>query len=221
MIDGIDVAVPGPRLPRIGVVATDELRVAGLQAVLGDGARCQLEQLSAPRMLRSYALDLVLIDSSATEHLLELIETFRRLRPLIRLIVLGAETDFEHVERVIGAGAKGYVSYAAREDELRTAVEVVLDGSVWAPRKVLSRLLEKATGAAIRGPREEIRFTLRETEVLKLLVQGHPNREIARLLGVDESTVKAHLGRTMRKAGVSNRTALGMKALERGWIRMN
>jgi DNA-binding NarL/FixJ family response regulator len=58
-------------------------------------------------------------------------------------------------------------------------------------------------------------FTKREREVLKLLVQGFPNREIARAMGVDEGTIKAHVGRLMRKLGVANRTALTMQALER------
>jgi DNA-binding NarL/FixJ family response regulator len=128
--------------------------------------------------------------------------------------VLGDETEPEYIERVIGAGAKGYLSHAAREGEVRMAIEVVLDGSVWAPRKVLSRLLD-STLREVAEP--EVRFTRRELEVLRLLALGHPNRQIAQALGVDEGTVKAHMGRLMRKAGVGNRTALTMRAIERQW----
>ncbi len=62
-----------------------------------------------------------------------------------------------------------------------------------------------------------VRLTRRELEVLRLLVLGHPNRQIALALGVDEGTVKAHMGRLMRKAGVDNRTALSMRAIEQQW----
>jgi DNA-binding NarL/FixJ family response regulator len=52
------------------------------------------------------------------------------------------------------------------------------------------------------------RFTARERQVLSLLREGQPNREIADALGIDRGTVKAHIGRLLRKVGVSNRTAL-------------
>jgi DNA-binding NarL/FixJ family response regulator len=87
------------------------------------------------------------------------------------------------------------------------AIETVRDGSVWAPRKVLSRLLDSNRNAA-RSPVAFPRFTAREVEILGLLRAGQPNREIALALGIDEGTVKAHIGRLMRKVGVSNRIAL-------------
>ena len=56
-------------------------------------------------------------------------------------------------------------------------------------------------------------LTPREREVVRLLVQGRPNRQIAEALGLDETTVKAHLSRLMRKLNVRNRIALSMQAL--------
>jgi DNA-binding NarL/FixJ family response regulator len=52
------------------------------------------------------------------------------------------------------------------------------------------------------------KFTTREIQILNLLRAGQPNREIALALGIDEGTVKAHIGRLMRKVGVNNRIAL-------------
>jgi DNA-binding NarL/FixJ family response regulator len=133
--------------------------------------------------------------------------------------VIGLEESHEHIQRVIGAGAKGYLSHAARENEIRLAVEIVSDGSVWAPRKVLARLLEaSATAADAYGPPAEPKFTERESQVLKLLVTGRPNRDIAEALGIDAATVKAHVGRLMRKVGVENRIALTMQAVNRNLI---
>jgi len=191
---------------RIGVVATDPLRVLGLKAIFDDSAR-EMVQLSVPGALDDANLSLVLIDAECTDHLFELMATFRQVRPQLKLIVLGNQASPEYIERVIGTGAKGYLSLNASEAELRTAIEMVRDGSVWAPRKVLSRLLDCQRGGGL-SPGARPHFTPRERQVLDLLRDGQSNREIAASLGIDESTVKAHLGRLMRKVGVSNRIAL-------------
>lgn len=191
---------------RVGVVATDPLRVLGLKAIFCEAMQLEIVHLSVPGALDDSNLSLVLIDAECTDHLFELMATFRQVRPQLRLIVLGSETDQQYIQRVIGAGAKGYLSLAAKESEIRMAIDMVRDGSVWAPRKVLSRLLD-APGAA-KSASLQLRFTAREREVLKLLRSGQPNREIALALGIDEGTVKAHISRLMRKVGVSNRIAL-------------
>src|ERR1700727_2200421 len=118
---------------RIGVVATDPLRVLGLKAILSEAMQLEIVHLSIPGGLDDANLSLVLIDAECTSHLFELIATFRQVRPLLNLIVLGNETSQEFVQRVIGAGAKGYLALTAKESEIRMAVEMVRDGSVWAP----------------------------------------------------------------------------------------
>lgn len=210
-------AIRTKSLPRIGLMATDALRIMGLRSILGDGEECEIVPLADKVSSATEGLELALLDSPADGEVLELVQTFRRHRPGLAVIVLGSENDPEHIERVIGAGAKGYLSRAANEAELRMAIDVVRDGSVWAPRKVMARLLEHTMQEPVVAPIPPVTFTKRELEVLRLLVLGHPNRQIAVALGVDEGTVKAHMGRVMRKAGVDNRTALTMRAIERNW----
>jgi DNA-binding NarL/FixJ family response regulator len=152
--------------------------------------------------LNDGSLMIVVIDASCTDHLFELLETFRRMRPQMRLIVLGDSEEQEYIQRVIGAGAKGYLTQAAREAEIRLALEIVNDGSVWAPRKVLARLLDIPDRAGRRGGDSE-------------LVTGLGNREIGLALQIREQTVKAHLSRLMRKVGVTNRIGLTLHALDR------
>jgi DNA-binding NarL/FixJ family response regulator len=130
--------------------------------------------------------------------------------------VIGLEDDHEYIQRIIGAGAKGYLTHGAKESEIRMAIEIVQDGSVWAPRKVLARLLE-ASGET-QGGLGEPKFTQREQQVLRLLVAGSANREIASALGIDEATVKAHVGRLMRKVGVTNRISLTMQTVSRNLL---
>lgn len=206
---------PKERL-RIGLIATDPLRVLGLETIFAEGD-IEVLPLSIPGDLDSLGVSVIMIDAACTDHLFELLETFRRTRPHLRLIVIGLEESHDYIQRVIGTGAKGYLAHTARENEIRLAVDIVSDGSVWAPRKVLARLLEssRAETHAVAG---EPKFTEREGQVLRLLVAGRPNRDIAQALGIDAATVKAHVGRLMRKVGVENRIALTMHAVSRNLV---
>jgi len=216
MCDAMKETTPKEQL-RIGLIATDPLRVLGLQTIFAEDGQAEVIPLSVPGALDASGVSLILIDAACADHLFQLLETFRRSRPHLRLIVIGLEESHEYIQQVIGAGAKGYLAHTAREHEIRLAIEIVRDGSVWAPRKVLARLLEASTAEA-RGAQAEPKFTERENQVLQLLVAGRPNREIADALGIDAATVKAHVGRLMRKVGVENRIALTMQAVSRNLV---
>lgn len=202
---------------RIGLVATDPLRVLGLQTLFPADGMVEVVPLSVPGALDDSGVSLILIDAACTDHIFELLATFRRIRPHLKLIVVGLESDQEYIQRIIGAGAKGYLTHSAKESEIRLAIDIVRDGSVWAPRKVLARLLESPAAQAERSE-PKVKLTERELQVLRLLVAGQPNREIARELGIDVITVKAHIGRLMRKVGVENRIALSMQAVSRNLL---
>jgi DNA-binding NarL/FixJ family response regulator len=200
---------------RVGLVAADPLRILGLQTIFPDGGSVEIVPLSVPGALDASGVSLILIDSACTEHIFELLETFRRTRPRFRLIVLGLDESHDHIQRIIGAGAKGYLAHSAKESEIRMAIDIVQDGSVWAPRKVLARLLESTSTETktTTRPTKAPKFTKRELEVLRLLAAGHPNPAIGRELGIDVNTVKKHVGNLMRKVGVDNRIALSVQAV--------
>ena len=204
---------------RIGLLSIDPLRVLGLETIIADKPGVEIVTLSAANGdLELGGFSLVMIDAQCTDHLFELLAGFRRKYPRLKVIVVGMDGEHSYIERVIGAGAKGYLTHFAKDSEIRMALEIVLDGSVWAPRKVMANLLE-SVGTASGGDgwrrRKTPKITEREGQVLQLLVAGRPNREIAEALGIDEGTVKAHVGRLMRKLGVENRIALTMQAVER------
>jgi len=205
---------------KLGLVATDPLRILGLQTIFSEGGikgrLVEIVPLSVPGALDASAVSLILIDSACTDHIFELLAAFRRTRPHLRLIVLGLEEDHQYIQRIIGAGAKGYLAHTAKGSEVRLAIEIVEDGSAWAPRKVLANLLELSSAEERRaGTVNEPKFTKREAQVLKLLVDGHPNRVIGEELGIDLATVKKHVGTLMRKVGVKNRIALSVQVVNR------
>jgi DNA-binding NarL/FixJ family response regulator len=208
---------------KLGLVATDPLRILGLQEIFAErgikGSSVEIVPLSVPGALDASGVSMILVDSACTDHIFELLAAFRRTRPHLRLIVLGLEEDHGHIQRIIGAGAKGYLAHTAKADEIRLAIEIVQDGSAWAPRKVLAKLLELSSDEERRvSTTSEPKFTKREAQVLKLLVEGHPNRTIGEELGIDLATVKKHVGTLMRKTGVKNRIELSVQAVNRNLL---
>ncbi len=200
---------------RIGVVASEPMRVSGIASLFAERPEIEVLAISAVDALRTKDLSLIFIDASSLAQLFEMLAAFRRSRPRLKVMVLGPAQDHAYIQRVIGAGAKGYLSMTASLSEIRMAFDVVLDGSIWAPRKVLARLLESDQAAKLAAAAAPVRLTARERDVLTMLVSGGSNREIGAALGIDEATVKAHVGRLLRKFGVANRTALSVRALER------
>ncbi len=194
----------------VGMLTNDPLRLEGLRTLLERDGEYRVVALAAGGSETSQ-MRLAVVDREAATPLEPLVRQMRRSRPQMAILVLGPEAELEQVMAMIGFGVKGYLPYNASEKELRMALDVVREGSIWAPRKVLVRLLDKKAAE----PRPPVKLTRREEEVLALLLQGRPNRQIAEALQVDETTVKAHLGRLMRKLGVRNRIALSMQALEK------
>src|ERR1700761_7656528 len=118
---------------KLGLVATDPLRILGLQTIFSEGGiksgPVEIIPLSVPGALDASGVSMILIDAACTDHIFELLGTFRRARPHLKLIVIGLEEDHEYIQRIIGAGAKGYFTHSAREQEVRMAISVVQDGS--------------------------------------------------------------------------------------------
>ena len=203
---------------QIGIVAADPLRSVGLLAILEDAPNLHGLALDWDTAYERDDLNAVLIDVRLSlSDLIMTIQRLRRERPERKVIAMGVPLEAAQVQAIIGAGAKGYLAETATEREIRMAVEIVLDGSVWAPRKVLAQLIDAGgvPGAAGTGAGSiASKMTPRETEVLKLLAEGKSNRDIAEALEIDEVTVKAHLGRMLRKTGASNRVELTLRSLD-------
>ena len=210
-------AEKGTKRVRFGIVAADPLRFLGLQTMFAADTGIEVVALDTTTAESIQSLALIVIDATCTELLFELIAAFQKAQPSVRLIVVGLEKNPAYVERVIGQGAKGYLTHGASEAEIRMAIEIVLDGSVWAPRKVLARLIDRGMAEQQKVKQPPV-LTPREKDVLRRLGTGASNKEIAEELEIDASAVKAHVGRLMRKIGVTNRTALSVEAMRQGLV---
>ena len=197
-----------PRL-RIGIVVTDPVRVEGLIALTSEIA--DLIPTTPAEAVRDTQLAMVLID--ADDQVFALMGAFRRARASLRLLVLGESNDPRYIGKIVLAGAKGYLTSAASIEEIRMAISVVADGSIWAPRKVLASLID--TYSPQESNRLELRFTPREKQISELLVDGRSDRDIAAELGISHRTVQSVVSNLLRKLGVHNRVALTVRILER------
>lgn len=203
---------------RIGLVADEPIRLAGLASIFDQPAQetdAQLLPVSGAMtsLLSDTSLRFLVVDLLSYSSGLKALDTIRSTRPDIRSIVIGPEGNDELVLRAIIAGARAYLDQKADPQTVRKAIEVVTDGSIWAPRRLLSKLIDRLLeSSSSNQPAIVPQLTARELQVLELILKAQSNREIASQLGIEERTVRAHLARLMRKAGVDNRIKLSMMA---------
>ncbi len=193
----------------VGVVAVDPMRLIGLRAILEEGSGLRSRGALLDDAIEAKDLAAVVLDTMGLDDVSGALARFRDRRPEARVIVVGEEHDRGDARTAIAAGARGYLAASADEAEIRLGVQAVLDGSVWAPKEAAVKVAELHEGAAPFAGQ----MTHREREVLVLLKDGRTNRQIADRMGIEPVTVKAHLGRMLRKAGAKNRVELTLKAM--------
>jgi DNA-binding NarL/FixJ family response regulator len=199
---------------RIAIVENDPLRFIGFRALFEGDAGFAVKSCTPSSIFNTRGYDVVLIGSRTGNAMYEVMAGLKAMNPEVRMIATGNLKSDELALRAFSAGAKGYVEESASADEFKQATRVVSGGSVWASRHLLSKFIERVTNLPRRPTAEEpLVFTEREREVLQLLVSGRSNKEIGAVLGIEERTVKAHVAKLMRKAGVTNRIALSVHAL--------
>ncbi|WP_164981451.1 LuxR C-terminal-related transcriptional regulator [Silvibacterium dinghuense] len=201
---------------RIGLLDFEPIRIAGLEDVLGELPHLQAVPTTLEVAMEDESLPLILVGLRDPLDSFETLARLKARRPAVKLILMGAEANEETIISAIAAGAKGYLEETVTPAQVTHCIEVVQSGSIWAPRKVLSKFVDRMLHTTEkRVLRHHFTFTEREQEVLRLLVAARSNREIAQSLGIEERTVKAYVGRLMRKVGVQNRIALSIHAASR------
>jgi DNA-binding NarL/FixJ family response regulator len=199
---------------RIAVVETDPLRLIGLRALFDTENDFEISATTLTQIASQPDIDIILLGNQAGQNLFDVMAGLKAARPDLRIIVTGTGADDESILKAVAAGAKGYVDEAATPEEFVMAIRIVNQGSVWAPRRVLSMFIERVSSTPGRiFPAGRVTFTDREKQVLELLVAGRSNKEIGSSLGIEERTVKAHVAKLMRKVGVQNRIALSVHAI--------
>ena len=166
----------------------------------------------AIEFFRRHRPDITLMDLRMPE--MDGIESITAIRKEFtdsRFIVLTTYDGDEDIYRALQAGARSYLLKDMLRDTLIDAIRAVHAGQRRIPPEVANRLAE-------RMDRSEL--TSRELEVLRLIVGGKSNKEIAAELSIAEGTVKIHINNILSKLGVSDRTQAATFALQRGIVHL-
>lgn len=160
---------------------------------------------AAEAIVADEPVDLVLLDY----HLPEVSghEAFARMRASVGdgvpIVILTGEMDGARIRSLIEAGARGYILKNASADVTLSALELVLNGGTYIPGEALAI-------PSLPAPK----LTPKQSQVLRRLVDGASNKEIAASLDASESTVRTHLSAIFRTLGVKNRAQAVRVALE-------
>lgn len=142
--------------------------------------------------------------------------------PETKVLILSMYSNPAYVRKAIDAGAKGYILKDAMEVDLAQAVAAVAAGGAYLSPAISYQLLESVKSGAPQGgpepPDPYDRLTLREKEVLQLIVQGKSNKEVASLLNISVNTVAVHRARLMDTLGVHRTAELVLYAVKHGLI---
>jgi DNA-binding NarL/FixJ family response regulator len=139
--------------------------------------------------------------------------------PDVQIVVLTGSQDSQLHRRVVAQGAKGLLQKDCAPEVLKRAIECVYNGEVWIERTMMASVLAEIaqTGsAAFSTTPNPATLTKREREVISLLCEGLPNRQIAARLCISETTVRRHLTTIFAKLGVSDRLELVIYAYRHG-----
>ncbi len=149
----------------------------------------------------------------------KVIQQLLKAEPELKVLALSAHAEKSSLRELLEAGVSGYVTKHAPAKDLINAIHVAAQGGVYLDYAIAGPLLqEPAARLAPRRRRKENTLSMREAEIVRLIAQGHRNKEIASQLELSVKTVETYKARAMEKLGVQNRVELVRYALERGWL---
>ena len=191
----------------------------GLRALIANEPDLQVivetdDGSEAVRLARQLRPDVVLIDLSMPT--VDGISATRMIRAQLRdtqvIVMTGVDAGVSAIE-AIRAGAAAYLLKDARIDELLRTIRGVGAGQVALPAQMAARMIRLMGGQDV--------LTHRETEVLHLVARGLANKQVARELGITESTVKAHVSGILSKLGLPSRTQIALYAARTGLVALD
>jgi len=155
-------------------------------------------------------LDLALLDISLPDRNgLELIKDFRSVKPELPILIVSMHDEALYAERVLRAGARGYIMKQEGGKKVLQAIRQVLTGQIYVSEKMSARILETFSG---RKPEQSAspvaRLSDREFEVFQLIGQGKGTKEIAQHLNLSVKTVEVHRAKIKEKLSLLTATDL-------------
>jgi DNA-binding NarL/FixJ family response regulator len=212
-----------PRTIRIVIVDDHPIVRRGIAAMLNQESDMQVcaeadSYHAGIDAIREHHPDLAIIDLTLPDiGGLELVKQVRAIDPEMAMLVLSMHDETLYAERVLRAGARGYIMKQEGTDKLIGAVRAVMRGDIYVSEKMASRMLGKFVDGKREGGSSPLeRLSDRELEVFELLGRGLSTREIAERLCVSIKTVESHREHIKEKLKLSNANELVQHATQ--WV---
>jgi DNA-binding NarL/FixJ family response regulator len=195
----------------IGLVDDHPLMIEGIVALLSRAPGLKvLSTGSTARDIIDISLrfhpDVIIVDLSMSGDVYAAIATSIRISPNTKVVAFTAATGVDSAIRALNAGANGYVLKGGSAKELIQAVESVRHGETYITQSFASQVIAGLRNASLRrAAAEAVRFSIREDQIVRLLLRGKTNREIAVSLKISEKTVKNYMTILMQKLHARNR----------------
>jgi two-component system, NarL family, response regulator LiaR len=217
---------------RVLIVEDHQMTLMGLKLLLEKNERITVtgeagNGLDAVAMASRLQPDVVLMDIGLPEmDGIEATQKIKQLMPSTRVLMLTSKEREEDVMAALGAGAHAYCMKGISPEALSAAIEAVYEGTAWLDpaiaRLVLGRFQPGSTFTTASQPtalnKSDCPLTAREMEVLKLIVEGLSNPEIADTLIITKATAKAHVHSILQKLCVDDRTQAAVLAMRQGYV---
>ncbi len=163
----------------------------------------------ARQAIRELNPDAVVVDISLRDgDGMELVTDLHAHHPKLPVLVLSMHDEAIYAERLLSAGARGYIMKQAAGAEFISALRRVLGGGVWVSEAVGTRMLERVTAVEERAADPIERLSNRELQVLRMIGRGLSTREVADRLNLSVKTVESHRQRIKLKLGLSTSAQL-------------
>jgi DNA-binding NarL/FixJ family response regulator len=205
-------------MPRILIVDDHPLVRAGLAQLIGDCPDLEVcaeaaDMAEALKQIDSTNPDLAIIDLSlAGGSGLDLIEHIKSRNRNILMLVASMHDEMLYAERVLAAGARGYINKQEAQESIIRAIRQVLSGKVYLSEAMTERMLN---GMVEAGPekRDIDSLSNRELQVFELIGQGVPSGQIASQLNLSIKTIETHQAHIKQKLGLGSAHELNQRAI--------
>jgi DNA-binding NarL/FixJ family response regulator len=174
---------------------------SGLQVLATGSSAKDLVELAA-----AHRPDVLIVDLNMHGDVYAAISTVAKKFIKTKIVTFTAATGVDFAIRALDAGAHGYVLKGSSSSELLRAIECVLRGETYITQNFASRVIAALRDTSLRRiAAEAVKLSIRENQILRLLVRGKTNKEIAASLRISDKTVKHYMTILMQKLHVRNR----------------